>query len=150
MTILDDILSTEEATLAKLASITNAHAAVQAALDAQTKKIAQLTSDLLAAVNAGNNAAQLQAVLDKANAILNSTDNAAVAAAALANTGAGEAPAAQESADDTPVSDTTEPPSEVPAEPSVEVPAEEPAATVEPAEEEPVDTDPAPSRSRRK
>lgn len=96
MTIIEDIAAVEEQTLVRLASISNAHTAVKAALDAQTEKIAQLTSDLLGAVNSGASPGQLQAVLDKANAILAASDNAAVAAAALLNTGSGESPPVDE------------------------------------------------------
>lgn len=83
MSLLDDIEAAENATIEKLTTISNAQTAVKTALDAQTAKIAELTSDLAAA---GTDQGRLQAVLDKANAILASTDNAATAEAALAGT----------------------------------------------------------------
>lgn len=83
MTLLDDIAAAEDSVLAKINANTDALSAVKAALDAQVAKIAELTADL---ANAGVDQTKLQAVLDKANAILAATDTQAAAEAALTNT----------------------------------------------------------------
>lgn len=83
MTLLDDIAAAEDSVLAKINANTDALSAVKGALDAQVAKIAELTADL---ANAGVDQTKLQAVLDKANAILAATDTQAAAEAALTNT----------------------------------------------------------------
>lgn len=83
MSLLDDAAAAEDAALAKINANTDALSSVKAALDAQTAKIADLTAQLAAA---GTDPAAIQAVLDKANAILAATDTQATAEAALTNT----------------------------------------------------------------
>lgn len=83
MSLLDDAAVAEDAALAKVTANTNALSAIKDALDAQTAKIVDLTAQLAAA---GNDPAKIQAVLDKANAIVAAADNQALAEAALTNT----------------------------------------------------------------
>lgn len=122
MGLLEDIDDAENKITAKLTDIGNFQVATKAALDAKDAKIAELTTDLLAAQNSGATPAQLQAILDKANAMLNAADNDAQTEAIFANTSAGPA--------STP-SDTPPPPAELPP------------ADVPPVDTTPVDTPPA-------
>lgn len=91
MTTLSDVQAQEDQALAKISANTDALSSVKAALDAQTAKIADLQTQLDAAI-AANDPTAIQAVSDKMAAILAATDTQATAEAALTNTPA--APAA--------------------------------------------------------
>lgn len=90
MALIDDLNAAEDAINDKLTAITNYQVATKAALDAKDAKLAELTTDLIAAQQAGAaTPAALQAVIDKAHAILNVADNAATTEAVFAGTSAG-------------------------------------------------------------
>lgn len=109
MGILEDINDAEDKLNAKLTDIGNFQVATKAALDAKDAKIAELTTDLIAAQNSGATPAQLQAILDKANAMLNAADNDAQTEAIFANTSAGSSSASSDTLPppDAPPADTT-------------------------------------------
>ncbi len=86
MTLLDDVQAAEDKALAAIQANTNALGAVADAIKNKDAQIADLSAQLAAAIAAGADPAALQAIVDKANAIVAASDAQATAEAALTNT----------------------------------------------------------------
>lgn len=86
MTLLDDVQAAEDKALAAIQANTNALGAVADAIKNKDAQIADLSAQLAAAIANGADPVVLQAIVDKANAIVSASDAQATAEAALTNT----------------------------------------------------------------